>query len=415
MTLTLDRPAPVRSGRLLAAAQLTGSLGDGAFLTCSVLFFTRIVGLSPAQVGLGLTLGWAVGSVAGVPLGHLADRHGARGSAVLLALATSASILTFPLVRTPLLFVLAACLYGSCQTGLAAVRQALLAALADPERRTRVRAHLQSAGNAGLAVGAGLGGLALSADTAPAYLTVFALDAAGFVVTAVLLHRLPAVARTSSPRAGEPKLAVLRDRPYALVTLLNAVLLLRMPLLSVAIPLWIVERTAAPGWTVSALFVLNTVMVVLLQVRVAGRLANIGAAARMVRRSGVLLFASCAAFALSAFGTSPWIAFAALVVGAVVQVFGEMLQSAGTWEIGFALAPADRQGQYQGFFGTGVSVARAAGPVLLSTVVIGWGLPGWLLLGAVFLGAGWAMGPAVRWARATAGARPAPQGGLGCV
>ncbi|NBH03109.1 MFS transporter, partial [Amycolatopsis sp. SID8362] len=99
--------------RLLAAAQLVGSLGDGAFLTCSVLFFTRIAGLTPAQVGLGLTLGWAVGSVAGVPLGHLADRHGARGSAVLLALATGASILAFLLVRSPVLFVLAACFYGS--------------------------------------------------------------------------------------------------------------------------------------------------------------------------------------------------------------------------------------------------------------------------------------------------------------
>jgi MFS family permease len=406
MTVTLDRPAATnrRPGRLLAAAQLAGSLGDGAFLTCSVLFFTRIVGLTPAQVGLGLTLGWAVGSVAGVPLGHLADRHGARGSAVLLALATAVSILAFLFVRSPLLFVLAACLYGSCQTGLAAVRQALLAALADPERRTRVRAHLQSAGNAGLAVGAGLGGLALSADTASAYLTVFVLDAVSFVVTAALMLALPAVT-TSAPRAGEPKLAVLRDRPYALVTLLNAILLLRMPLLSVAIPLWIVERTAAPGWTVSALFVLNTVVVVLFQVRLAGRLASIGAAARMVRRSGLLLFASCVAFALSALGTSPGIAFAVLVAGALVQVLGEMLQSAGSWEIGFALAPADQQGQYQGFFGTGTSVARAIGPVLLSTVVIGWGLPGWLLMGAVFLAAGWAMGPAVRWATTSAAAR----------
>lgn len=403
MTLLSERPAT--TSRLLAAAQLAGSLGDGAFLTCSVLFFTRIAGLTPAQVGLGLTLGWAVGSVAGVPLGHLADRRGARGSAVLLALATGASILTFLLVRSPLLFVLAACLYGSCQTGLAAVRQALLAALADPERRTRIRAQLQSAGNAGLAVGAGLGGLALSADTASAYLTVFVLDAASFVVTAVLLLRLPAVPRSSAPRTGEPKPAVLRDRPYALVTLLNAVLLLRMPLLSVAIPLWIVERTAAPGWTVSALFVLNTVVVVVLQVRVAGRLASIGAAARMVRHSGVLLLASCVAFALAASGTSPWLAFAVLVAGALVQVLGEMLQSAGSWEIGFALAPADRQGQYQGFFGTGVSVARAVGPVLLSTVVVGWGLPGWLLMGAVFLAAGWAMGPAVRWATTSAAAR----------
>lgn len=400
MTL-LERPRTRRAGRLLAAAQLAGSLGDGAFLTCSVLFFTRIAGLTPAQVGLGLTLGWAVGSVAGVPLGQLADRHGARGSAVLLALATGASILAFLFIRSPVPFVLAACLYGSCQTGLAAVRQALLAALADPERRTRIRAHLQSAGNAGLAVGAGLGGLALSADTASAYLTVFVLDSAAFVVTAALLRALPAVPRTTSPRTGAPKSAVLRDRPYALVTLLNAILLLRMPLLSVAIPLWVVERTAAPGWTVSALFVLNTVVVVLLQVRVAGRLTTLGSAARMVSRSGVLLLVSCVAFALAALGTSPAVAFAVLVAGALVQVFGELLQSAGSWEIGFALAPADKQGEYQGFFGSGISVARAIGPLLLSTVVVGWGLPGWLLLGAVFLAAGRAMGPAVRWAAAT--------------
>ncbi len=401
MTALLERPKTRRPGRLLAAAQLAGSLGDGAFLTCSVLFFTRIAGLTPAQVGLGLTLGWAVGSVAGVPLGRLADRHGARGAAVLLALATGTSILAFLVVRSPVLFVLAACLYGSCQTGLAAVRQALLAALADPERRTRVRAHLQSAGNAGLAVGAGLGGLALSADTASAYSTVFVLDAAAFVVTAALLHRLPAVPRTASPRTAAPKSAVLRDRPYALVTLLNAILLLRMPLLSVAIPLWIVEHTTAPGWTVSALFVLNTVVVVVLQVRVAGRLTTLGSAARMVRRSGVVLLASCVAFALSTLGTSPAVAFAVLVAGALVQVLGEMLQSAGSWEIGFALAPADKQGEYQGFFGTGTSVARAVGPVLLSTVVVGGGLAGWLVLGAVFAGAGWAMGPAVRWAAAT--------------
>jgi MFS family permease len=400
MTSTSARP-----GRLLAAAQLAGSLGDGAFLTCSVLFFTRIAGLTPAQAGLGLTLGWAVGSVAGVPLGHLADRHGARGSAVLLALATAVSILAFLPVRSPLPFVLAACAYGSCQSGLAAVRQALLAALAEPQRRTRLRAQLQSAGNAGLAVGAALGGLALSADTASAYLTVFVLDAAAFVLTAVLLLALPAVPQSPSARSGEPKLAVLRDRPYALVTLLNAILLLRMPLLSVAIPLWIVERTPAPGWTVSALFVLNTVLVVLLQVRVAGRLTTLGSAARMVRHSGVLLLASCVAFALAASGSSPWTAFAVLVAGSLVQLLGELLQSAGSWEIGFALAPADRQGQYQGFFGTGVSVARAIGPVLLSTVVIGWGLPGWLLLGALFAAAGCAMGPAVRWATAS---RPAP-------
>jgi len=62
------------------------------------------------------------------------------------------------------------------------------------------------------------------------------------------------------------------------------------------------------------------------------------------------------------------------------------------------LAPAGQQGQYQGFFGTGVSAARMLGPLLLTALIVTWGVPGWLFLGALFLVAGLAMGPAVAWA-----------------
>ncbi len=50
----VDRP----QGRVLALAQLANSVGDGAFYACSALFFIRVVGLSPAQVGIALTVGW---------------------------------------------------------------------------------------------------------------------------------------------------------------------------------------------------------------------------------------------------------------------------------------------------------------------------------------------------------------------
>ena len=71
---------------------------------------------------------------------------------------------------------------------------ALLAGLVTAGDRTRLLAHLQSTLNAGLAVGAGLGGLALNAGTRAAYLGVFALDAVSFLVCAGLLLRLPSVA-----------------------------------------------------------------------------------------------------------------------------------------------------------------------------------------------------------------------------
>lgn len=344
---------------------------------------------------------WAVGSLVGVPLGRLADRRGPRGTAVLLALATSVAVASFLVVRGFVPFVLAACVYASAQSGLAAARQALLAGLVSREERTGLLAHLQSTLNAGLAVGAGLGGLALHMGTQEAYLGVFALDAVSFLLCAAVLLRLPVVKAVHACVADEKgrgnALGVLRDRPYALVTLLNTVLLLRMPLLSLGIPLWISERTEAPTWLVSALFVLNTGAVMLFQVRMARGVRGPASATRAVRRSGLVMLASCAVFALSA-GVSPWVAVAVLTVGAVLEVVAEMQQSAGSWQLSFDLAPTDRVGEYQGFFGTGVTVARTAGPLVLTSLLVGWGTPGWLLLGGLMLAASYAMGPAVRWA-----------------
>ncbi|OEJ97423.1 MFS transporter [Streptomyces thermolilacinus] len=389
---------PAGPQRTLALAQFGNSVGDGAYYVTSALYFTHVVGLPPTRIGLGLTLAWAVGSVVGVPLGRIADRRGPRGTAVLLALATGAAVASFLVVRGFLPFLAAACLYATAQSGLAAARQALLAGLVAQRERTGALAHLQSTLNAGLAVGAGLGGLALSAGTRSAYLAVFAVDALSFVLCALVLLRLPAVApATALPGTG---LEVLRDRPYAAVTLVNTVLLLRMPLLSLGLPLWIAGRTGAPEWLVSVLFILNTVAVMIFQVRTARSVTGLGSAARAIRRSGLLMLLTCATFALSA-GTAPWVAVGVLVGGSVLLVAAEMLQSAGSWQIGFDLAPAGRVGEYQGFFGVGVTVARTLGPLLLTALLMGMGTAGWLLLGGLFLAASWAMGPVTRWAAAT--------------
>ncbi|MEU6669644.1 MFS transporter [Streptomyces sp. NPDC046727] len=386
-----------RPQRLLALAQLANSVGDGAYYVTSALYFTHVVGLAPARVGLGLTLAWAVGSLVGVPLGRLADRRGPRGTSVLLALGTSTAVASFLLVRGFVPFVLTAGVYASAQSGLAAARQALLAGLVPAGERTGLLARLQSTLNGGLAVGAALGGLALSAGTAAAYRGVLVLDTLCFLVCSLLLLRLPAVTAVASvgPGGGGRRFAVLRDRRYALVAVLNAVMLLRLPLLSLALPLWITERTGAPAWLASGLFVLNTLAVTLFQVRAARAVTGLGSALRVLRRSGLVMFASCAVFALSA-GRSGRPAAAILIAGAVLQVLAEMQQSAGSWQLSFDLAPADRVGEYQGFFGTGVTVARTLGPLMVTWLLLGWGTPGWLLLGALMPAAAYAMGPATR-------------------
>ena len=64
--------------RRIAGGTLVSAIGNGAWFTSWALFLTRSVGLSPAQVGIGMTLAAALGVLATPALGWLGDRAGAR-------------------------------------------------------------------------------------------------------------------------------------------------------------------------------------------------------------------------------------------------------------------------------------------------------------------------------------------------
>jgi len=63
-TVLLPQPGPARTP---VAANLTNSLGDGIFATASVVYFVRVVGLSPGQVTAGLAIGGVTTLLAGIP------------------------------------------------------------------------------------------------------------------------------------------------------------------------------------------------------------------------------------------------------------------------------------------------------------------------------------------------------------
>lgn len=397
----LPAPGPART---LTVATLVNTVGNGAFITASVLYFTRIVGLPAAVVGVGLTVAGIAGMFAGVPAGHLADRIGAREVAALLTAGAGLVTLAYLVLRGPVVFVVVAVLYALFDRGAYAGRQALIATvLRKDEQLARTRAYLRSVTNIGMSIGAALAGVAVQWDTRPAYLAVLALDAVSFLGCALVFLRLPATRRQPAPDRGEPgarpsMLAALRDRPYSILTLLNMVLLLHVPLLEVVLPLWVVRYTSAPRFLVSVLILVNTVTVVLFQVRVARDVDKLGPAVRALRLSGLLLFAACVAFALSAHHNAV-VSAVVLVIAAGLHVFGEMTQAAGAWVISYDLAPDHAMGQYLGLFNTGTGAAQQFAPALLVFLIIEWGMPGWFVLAAVFLAASLLSAPTVAWAQ----------------
>lgn len=386
-------PGPVR---LLAVATFVNTFGNGLFITGSVLFFTRSVGLSPAQVGLGLAVAAGLGLLVGIPAGHLADRRGAREVLLALMLGQGVATAALAVVHSFFPFLVLVCLQTMFDRASNAVRQGLVANALRAADRVSGRAYLRSVTNLGIALGAALAGVALQVDTRPAYVALVLGDAVTYWLAAVVLRRLPVSApATVAPEGG--MLIALKDRPYVVITALGAVVGMHYVLLEVAVPLWITRHTSAPRWMVAGLFLVNTVCCVLFQVRAARSTVDVRTAAVAVRRGALLLAASCVAFALAA-GHSAAVAVAVLVVAALVNVWGELYQAAGSWGLGFGLADESAQGQYQGLYSTGFALGGMVGPLLVTVVVLSHGLLGWTVFGALLAGAGLLTVPAAGWA-----------------
>ncbi|MCW2506627.1 MAG: hypothetical protein JWO79_4911 [Actinomycetia bacterium] len=389
----LPDPGPAR---VLAAGTLADTLGKGLTLSLSAIFFTRSVGLSVREVSIGLAAAAVVSFLTSTPLGHLADRIGPREVLAALQVAQVGTVGCLAFTRSFWPFLVLSCVSAACGRGASAARGAVVAGLLPPDRRVRLRAQLRAITNVGISAGTVLAGIALQIDTRGAYMAMILGDAASFAVVAALTLRLPHLAPVPVTHPG-PRLVALRDRPFLVYTALHGVLAVHYGLFAIAMPLWVTLRTNAPSWIVAVLFLVNGITVVLLQVRASRGTESVAVAARAHRRSGALLAVGCALFAFSG-GRSAWIAVVVLVAAAFTHVLGELLQAAGSWGLSFALAPEHAQGQYQGAFDMGYALASIAAPIVVTTLTVGWGAPGWLLLGAMFAVAGALVPPVARWA-----------------
>jgi hypothetical protein len=177
-----------------------------------------------------------------------------------------------------------------------------------------------------------------------------------------------------------------RDAGYLGYAALDSVMFLYGCALTVGLPLWIVTRTTAPHGLAAAVFVVNTVLVVLLQVRLARHGSSPRVAANSLRQVALWFLLSCAATAVAVLHTR-WAATVAVVAAAIAFTVVEMIQSAVSWELSVSLAPAHAQGSYVGVHGLAQSTSRCVGPLLMTSVVIATGPAGWIALGAVLAAA----------------------------
>ncbi|MCC9307930.1 MFS transporter [Kitasatospora sp. RB6PN24] len=378
--------------RVIAASNLAYTIGSGVQLTAGVLYFTQAVRLPAAQVGLGLGIAGAVSLVVGVAVGRVADVRGARGVYAMTLVVRASATAAFTLVHGFWPFLAAVSVATAAQAAGLAARGPLIRRYGG-ERPQEFRAYLRSITNVGVSMGALLAGWAVQVGTLAAYRLLVLGGAASIAAAAAVLPLLPSVGPLPAP-AG-PRWVALRDAPYLLLTALDGIMAVQFKILTIAVPLWLVQDTSAPRGLVSVTMLVNTVLVVACQVRAGRSVDTPSAGAAAYRRAGVAFLGSCALVPLSA-GASAWPATAVLLTAVTVHTVGELWHSAAGFELSYALAPEHATGQYLGVFGLGAGLADAVGPGLLIGLCIDWGRPGWYAVGALLVATGLAAPATVR-------------------
>jgi MFS family permease len=409
--------------RILVIATLISRVGRGVFLTVTVLYFTLIVGLAPHEVAIVLGAASAAGVLSSLAGGWLADRVSARRLLLVLSALDGVGLICYVFADGFASALVIAVLVGAVEQAANSTRMAIIARAFDGERRVHARAVLRTVTNVAIAVGSGIGALALLAGTAEAYRWIIVGAGIMYLLGLTQLVRLPASVDAPARLVSEPVTTMTgstdvaasarserralrahspwRDPRYLALTALTAVFGMQFGVGEIGVPLWIANETEAPEVLVAAVLILNTVIVVLFQVPLSRGTHDLRKAGRVSALAAWLMAVACFVYA-SATGLPAGFAIAVIVLAALAHAFAEVLSQAGGWGLSFELADPVRAGTYQGVFSMGYSLGAMVAPLFVTSTALTFGLGGWAILAAVFLASG--LGT---WAIARAAARSA--------
>ncbi|MFF2272010.1 MFS transporter [Agromyces sp. NPDC058136] len=398
--------------RILVGATLISRLGRGIFLTVTVLYFTLIVGLTPGEVAIVLAAASAAGVVASFAGGWLTDRFSARRLIIAFTAIEGVALIAYVFAADFVTALVIAVVCGLFEQGANSTRSAIIARAFTGESRVHARAVLRTVTNVSIAVGSGLGAVALALGTAEAYRALIVGAGLLYLLGLFQLVRLPArvdaparvavaevVTETGSVDAAATAEAIAseraswrshspwRDPRYLWLTALSAIFGMQFGVGELGVPLWILHETTAPEVLIAALLILNTVIVVIFQVPMSKGTHDLRVAGRVSAIAAWLMAGACLVYAAAA-GLPVGFAVAVLVIAATAHAFAEVLSQAGGWGLSFELADPVRAGTYQGVFGMGYSVGALAAPLVVNATAVSHGLAGWAVLAAIFLASG---------------------------
>ncbi|WP_296604053.1 MFS transporter [Nocardioides sp.] len=395
------RPPSPLAGRL-SVQSLLFALGEGTFMAGSAVFFTQIVGLSAAQVGLGLTCAGIAAFLAAFPMGKLVDRYGPKRMWAVSAVGQASMFAVWPFIENFQGYLAMAVVMEVIGSLGGAAHGAYTIDVLPPAERVQSRAYMYSALNVGFTLGAALGGVALAFDSNDLLHALPWFTAAVFLVNATAITRLPRAPHDDlsieERKVKVPGPGPMRNLGWLLTTFFTGVFWTNQVLLNIVIPLWLVVETDAPRVLLAFLFGTNTVMCIFLPMAAARGVHDVPTALRAVRISSTFFVISCL-ITLATHDTVGWTTILLVWLGHVTVTGAELYLSAASWSFEAELMDPRQRGAYQGAAELSGTLGKVWAPAVYTFLAMHWGAAGWLVIAGIIVVATIGVHPSTRLAR----------------
>jgi hypothetical protein len=177
-----------------------------------------------------------------------------------------------------------------------------------------------------------------------------------------------------------------RNRGWFTTSFFTGLIFTNQTLLTIVIPLWLVQRTDAPHWLLAWLFGTNTVLCIFLPTFTSRGVRTISTALARARISTGFFVASCVITLLS-HSTIGFLTSLLVWLGHVSVTGAELAIGSSNWVFQAKLMDPNRRGEYSGMAEVARTLSTFWTPAVYTLLVMHLGSGGWLLVaGFVVIG-----------------------------
>ncbi len=392
--VTVTAPTPQtgtrdRSRRALLVALGVDNLGSGLFLPLALVYATRAVGLPLGVAGTVVAVGTAAGLLVPPVAGRLVDGLGPRTVVLASQLLQAAGALAYLVAQDLGLVLAAAVLLAAGQQTFYSALFALVADVSPPGPKDRPFAMVNMVRSGAFGAGALVAGVLLSSVDVVGLRIAVGVNAATFVVCALLLALFVRDEHHPGHASGLPRgtnRGVLHDRAYLALIAVTGLVALLTDFFLVGMPVFALDVLHTPEWLPGVLLAVVTVLGSTLgttAVRVTGRMTRTGAMMLGAAVGLVWCLLSLAALVVPDGWQAAWLLGTVPVLAAGSLLFGPRANA-----VAEAAAPRAVRGRYLAAFQYAFTVAGIVAPAVVALFALGAWVPWAVVCAATGLGIG---------------------------